>query len=233
MRRCRERLRGTRASALSRRETVTVTDVAAGPTTGCEHDRHEIRTPRLVLRTPTVLDLAAGNASGSDPEAQRWLGFPEEAIVPEPQRGELLAAEPGRGEFRDLSRLFPDSTALVAADHALEQHVGTVAVEVHPCGLHHAGGWLAPRFRGRGLGAELFAGAALLAHEHLGITELHAAAEEENVAIHRALTAAGFVEAQGPATHRLMNGRVVPVLWYAHRAADTRHCAPSPVRRGA
>ncbi|MGW0281193.1 hypothetical protein ACWD1X_38610, partial [Streptomyces sp. NPDC003006] len=107
-----------------------MTHVAAVPTTGCEQGRHELRTPRLLLRSPTLPDLAAGNAGGSDPEAQRWLGFPEEAVVPEPRRGELLAAPPGGGEFRDLSDLFPDSTALVAADPAFTRHVGSVGVEV-------------------------------------------------------------------------------------------------------
>ncbi|MGV9883672.1 GNAT family N-acetyltransferase [Streptomyces sp. NPDC003379] len=202
-----------------------MTHVAAVPTTGCEQGRHELRTPRLLLRSPTLPDLAAGNAGGSDPEAQRWLGFPEEAVVPEPRRGELLAAPPGGGEFRDLSDLFPDSTALVAADPAFTRHVGSVGVEVHPCGLHHVGGWLAPRSRGQGLGTELFAGAALLAHEHLGVRDLYAATEAENAASRRALSSAGYVPAEGPATHTLMNGRSVPVIWYVHQGVATGRCA--------
>jgi RimJ/RimL family protein N-acetyltransferase len=199
------------------------TDVTAGCDVGC--GKHEVLTDRLILYTPTVLDLAAGNASGSDPEAQRWLGFAQEGIVAEPQRGELLSGSPGRGEFRDLSHLFPDSFALVAVDPRRSRHLGMVAIELDSTGRYQTGGWLAPGFRGRGLGVELFAAATELAHEHLGIVELYAGTDIANIASRRALVCAGFALTNGPATHTQMNGQVISACWYRHKARSAKRCA--------
>jgi RimJ/RimL family protein N-acetyltransferase len=44
------------------------------------------------------------------------------------------------------------------------------------------GGWLAPWYRGYGLGASLFAGAAEFAHYHLGIARVTAGTETVNFA---------------------------------------------------
>lgn len=200
-------------------------DAAGSADRRCGNGGHEVRTARLVLRSPTVLDLAAGNAAGSDPEAQRWLGFPKGAVVPEPRRSELLALPPGSGEVPDLAALFPDSTALVAIDGRSGGHVGVVAVEVHPSGGHHVGGWIAPAFRRSGLGAELFAAAALLAHDHLALPELRAVVENRNTAAVGALSAAGYEPVDGPGKHALLDGRVIRALWYAHTVPEGARCA--------
>ncbi|MEV4671301.1 GNAT family protein [Actinomadura sp. NPDC049382] len=49
------------------------------------------------------------------------------------------------------------------------------------------GGHLAPDYRGRGLGAELFTAGLALAHRHLGYREVRAGAEPENIASVRSL----------------------------------------------
>jgi RimJ/RimL family protein N-acetyltransferase len=87
-----------------------------------------------------------------------------------------------------------------------------------------AGGWLAPGFRARGLGAELFAGIAQFGHDHLGIAMVRAGTEQANTACVAALLAAGFEPAEGPATHRLPDGRVIRARWFRHDAEQATSC---------
>ncbi len=86
------------------------------------------------------------------------------------------------------------------------------------------GGSLAPRYRSRGLGTSLFAGAAELAHRHLGIASVTAGTEAGNVACIAALASAGFIPARGPALHTLPDGRVVPALWFRCEVARPSRC---------
>jgi RimJ/RimL family protein N-acetyltransferase len=86
------------------------------------------------------------------------------------------------------------------------------------------GGFLAPRFRGRRLGAELFAGAAQFAHYHLGEEHVYAVTEPANAACVRALLLAGFTPADGPEVRRLPDGRVVPACWFQHATGQPTQC---------
>jgi RimJ/RimL family protein N-acetyltransferase len=86
------------------------------------------------------------------------------------------------------------------------------------------GGWLAPEFRGRGLGAVLFAAAAEFQHRHLGFATVMAGAEPSNKASIRALTAAGFVPMPGPETHTLPNGREIESSWFRHDSDQPARC---------
>jgi RimJ/RimL family protein N-acetyltransferase len=86
------------------------------------------------------------------------------------------------------------------------------------------GGWLAPGFRGRGLGAELFAAIAQFGHDHLGLAMVLAGVEPANVACVAALLAAGFEPAQGPQTHYLPDGRVIPARWFRHDTGKAARC---------
>lgn len=157
-------------------------------------------------------------AAASDPEAQRWLGWPARVLVPEPRRDELLAMEPGRGQRQSL---YLDHWSLVVVDRASGlvaggAGLGAVSLEV--------GGWLAPRFRGRGLGAELFAAIAQFGHDHLGIATVRAGTEPANLACAAALLAAGYEPAQGPQTHHLPDGRVVPASWFRRHTGQPARC---------
>jgi RimJ/RimL family protein N-acetyltransferase len=66
------------------------------------------------------------------------------------------------------------------------------AIELDP-GTGEVGGWLAPWFRGRGLGAGLFVGATEFAHQHLGIAAVTAGIESSNAACIAALVSAWFI----------------------------------------
>jgi RimJ/RimL family protein N-acetyltransferase len=159
-------------------------------------------------------------AAASDPQAQRWLGWQSRQVVREGQRERLLASRPGRG------RVLPQP----------DEHGGWRLVAVDPRGGRLAGatwcdqntgevgGYLAPQYRGRGLGPGLFAGAAQFAHQHLGIASVTAGTERGNAACIAALTAARFAPAPGPGTHPLPDGREVLVLWFRHEAASPSRC---------
>lgn len=190
----------------------------AGPVPrACRRDVHILVTANLRLHTPTRRDRAIMQAAGSDPEAQRWLGWTAGALVPEPLRDRLLAMEPGRGPRQPID---PDHW-LAAVDRASGLVAGAACLGA---GSLEVGGWLAPGFRGRGLGAELFAAIAQFGHHHLGITTVRAGAEPANMACVAALLAAGFEPAQGPQTHHLPDGRIVPSRWFRHNTGQPARC---------
>ncbi len=190
---------------------------------GCSGGRHEILTPRLFFRTATLSDARRIAASASDAAAQRWLGWTPEMLIPEEERARLLATPAGRGRGRfglpnpglrlDMIAIEPDRGSL-AGSFTLTPLSGD------GCEL---GGHLAPDYRGRGLGAELFTAGLALAHRHLGYREVRAGAKPENIASVRSLWRAGFDPAPGPETHRLSDGRVIPSRWFANvEPAPTR-----------
>jgi RimJ/RimL family protein N-acetyltransferase len=173
-----------------------------------------LHTPALRLQTPTVPDMAIIFAAASDRQAQRWLGWTD--VMPEPDLEPLLARSAGQGQI--LLRPPPHLAAIDPADGRVAG-----AIEVDP-DTGEVGGWLAPRFRGRGLGAGLFAGAAEFAHQHLGIPAVTAGTESSNAACVAALVSAGFIPAVGPDTHTLPDGRVVPARWFRHGSVQTSIC---------
>jgi RimJ/RimL family protein N-acetyltransferase len=131
------------------------------PLAGCRNDRHVLRTPSLRLQTPTVRDFKMMMAAASDPRAQRWLGWSAELVVAAKAHEHLLAFRAGEG--RPISQPPGEQWNLAAVERATGRLVGAVGCE--PDG-RELGGWLAPRYRGRGLGRELFAGAALFVTDH-------------------------------------------------------------------
>ncbi|GAA1853371.1 hypothetical protein GCM10009736_20080 [Actinomadura bangladeshensis] len=86
------------------------------------------------------------------------------------------------------------------------------------------GGHLAPAYRGRGLGAELFTAGLALAHRHLHFGEVCAGAEPENLASVHSLWRAGLDPTLGPDTHRLSDGRVIPSVWFANVEPNPTWC---------
>jgi RimJ/RimL family protein N-acetyltransferase len=108
---------------------------------------------------------------------------------------------------------------LIAVDKASGRLAGGLGLDRD---TGEVGGWLAPGFRGRGLGSSLFAGAAQFGHQHLGLASLTAGTEPGNHACVAGLTSAGFIPAPGPSTHTLPDGRVVPARWFRHEAVASR-----------
>lgn len=177
-----------------------------------------LETARLLLRSPGEHDQTVISASGSDPAAQRWLGWAPDTVMDEKDRERILARRPGQGPLTRpagwLSLLAIDKESGLAAGYAL----------VHPAEPVQGGAHLAPRFRGRGYGTELFTAATEFAHQHLGFPAVVAGTAADNLASRRALRAAGYTQASGPATHVLPDGRVVGVTWARHESAEPALC---------
>lgn len=185
----------------------------------CRRRGHTLDLPHLRLQTPTGPDIAIALAAGSDPEAQRWLGWPPEHVTPEHLREKVLTWRPGTGS--PLDGPMPGGWSLVAVERESDLLAGVIEVDHYGREL---GGWLAPRFRSRGLGGELFRGGAIFARHIGGGAVVRAGAEQTNVASIGALRSAGFVPAEGPAVHRLADGREVPARWFRHDAAPAERC---------
>jgi RimJ/RimL family protein N-acetyltransferase len=146
------------------------------------------------------------------------MGWPPEVVVREDHRAALLAQRPGRGmpwTDRDHTRV------LVAIDRAADRIAGAILVNEE---RQEIGGWLAPAYRARGLGRELFQGAAALVHHHLGIATVRAGTDVANTACVGALTSAGFVATEGPTDHRLPDGRVTQAQWFRHDTDQPTTC---------
>jgi RimJ/RimL family protein N-acetyltransferase len=186
----------------------------------CGGDRHVLQVAGLRLQTPARWDRPIMHAAASDPQAQRWLGWCPQDVVPERRRERLLAEKPGRGQTLS-QRNVTGSQPLVAVDPE-----GRLLAGVVVCDLDNGeiGGYLAPEFRGRGLGVSLFVGGAQFAHQHLGIASVTASTPPGNVACIAALASAGFTPTRGPSTRTLPNGRVIPTLWFRHGASRPSRC---------
>jgi RimJ/RimL family protein N-acetyltransferase len=186
----------------------------------CGRGGHVLQVAGLRLRTPARWDLPIMLAAASDPQAQRWLGWRPQDLVPERDRERLLADKPGRGRTLSLQSE-TGGQRLVAVDPDSGRLAGSLVCDWD---TGEIGGSLAPEFRGRGLGVSLFAGAAQFAHQHLGIAAVTAGTEPGNAACIAALGSAGFIPAYGPSTHKLPDGRVVLALWFRHGASRPARC---------
>ena len=178
-----------------------------------------VETARLRLQSPTRRDHLIIAATASDPEAQRWLGWTPRNIVAEEDRERYLTLPPGT----DGTTWPAGWLHLIAIDKESGWAAGAAVVQLaEPVEI---GGHLAPRFRGRGLGTELFAAVTEYAHQHLGFGVVKAGAEPENLSSRRALGAAGFTRTSGPDTHTLPDGRMIPTVWFRHESAEPGLCA--------
>ncbi|GAA3582484.1 GNAT family protein [Amycolatopsis ultiminotia] len=188
----------------------------------CDRRCHAFVLGGFLFRTPTAWEYAAAVAGGSDPAAQRWLGWLPDSVVAEPMRAEALRVVPGTGP--EWTTPDPHSVDVVAIDLAARRCAGLVSVHAGEDGSPETGGYLAPGYRGRGRGRELFTAGLVLAHEHLGLTRVRAGAEIGNVASGRSLAAAGMRRAPGPARYTLPNGRVGEAWWYQHDVPWPHRC---------
>ncbi|NKZ07172.1 GNAT family N-acetyltransferase [Actinomadura latina] len=191
---------------------------------GCAGGGHVILTPRLVFRSATRSDLRRIAATAGDPAAQRWLGWRPDAVLPPDERERLLAAPAGRGRGRFGLPSPRIQTGLIAIDPDRGTAAGAVSLLPLSAEVCELGGNLAPAYRGRGLGAELFTAGLVLAQRHLHFTEVRAGAEPENVASVRSLWRAGLDPVPGPETHRLPDGRVIPSAWFANVEPNPAWC---------
>jgi RimJ/RimL family protein N-acetyltransferase len=190
----------------------------------CGRGRHLVQMPDLRLQSPSLQNLRAMAAAASDPHAQHWLGWTDQFVQQARQWTGLLEMELGEGGGRLPRASDRRATHLAAIDASGRRLAGAISFDGD---TSEVGGWLAPGFRGRGLGAALFTGAAEFAHHHLGVASVLAGTEDDNAACIRALTAAGFIPAAGPATHTLENGRVTTARWFRHESPQPALCAGS------
>lgn len=189
----------------------------------CDRRGHAFALGRFLFRTPTAWEYAAAVACGSDQAAQRWLGWLPDSVVEEAMRAEAMRVVPGTGP--DWATPDPHSVDVVAIDLGAGRCAGLVSVHSGEDGGPETGGYLAPDYRGQGLGRDLFAAGLLLAHEHLGLFRVRAGAEVGNVASGRSLEAAGLRRAAGPPRYTLPNGRVSEAWWYQHDSPRPHRCA--------
>ena len=195
----------------------------------CGRRRHLLRQGPILLRTAGIEDMAVGLAAASDSEAQHWLGWRPEQICPEPVRTQCLETVPRRDPAAGR-RKAGSHDYFAAIDAGTGRLLGMIGISLAgDRERYEMGGWLAPAFRGRGLGGALFQAASHLAHEHMGIAELVAGTEAANVASQRSLVAAGFVPGDGPDPHILPNGRVITARWFRH-GATAQLCRRGGVR---
>jgi RimJ/RimL family protein N-acetyltransferase len=186
----------------------------------CGRGHHFVQMPGLRLQTPSARDVLAMAAAASDPQAQHWLGWPDQLVRQARRWTGLLDVEPGKGS-RHPGASDSQEVTLAAIDPSGQRLAGGISFTRE---TGEIGGWLAPGFRGLGLGAALFAGAAEFAHHHLGAASVLAGTEAENAACIGALSAAGFISAAGPEAHTLPNGRVITSRWFRHESGRPALC---------
>lgn len=166
--------------------------------------------------------MPAFDAAGSDPEAQRWLGWsaahppavpPGPVELPLRRRHGILRPQPNQLFFAGIDR---QSLHLVAA---ITLYQGT-------SGRLEIGGSVTAGHRGKGFGTEALTAACDLVHHHFGIPAVAAGCETTNTASIAWLRASGFARVDGPPTHRLPDGREIPSLWWVHVSPRPRRRCP-------
>ena len=186
----------------------------------CRRGHHVLLTARLRLETPTPADIPMIMAAACDPEAQRWLRWRAGNVVPEANREELLSRSPGQGRSR--VKQTGGLWQLIAVDRASGRVAGSIDGNIRS---NEVGGFLAPRFRSRGLGSELFSAAAQFAHHHLGAERVLAATDPANAACIGALLSAGFIPTIGPTgTYRMPDGSASLPSWLVHDTHQPARC---------
>lgn len=173
------------------------------------------------LRPAGTLDLGRYVLAAADEEAQHWLGWRADQLIPPGAEREL--ARRVRGDAPGAPHDEGDGSVFLAAfvgpDYVgglqLAPVVGTDYAVVAGAGAMSLGGVVVAAVRGRGIGTRMFALGAAYAHDELGAPQVAAACPAAHGASRQALLNAGFSPADGPAEHVLPDGRVIAALWFS------------------
>ncbi|MFI1194594.1 GNAT family N-acetyltransferase [Micromonospora sp. NPDC020750] len=171
----------------------------------CRRDPvHRVRSARLDISVARVRDLSE-LASLEDDETRH-------------RNGRTLADEVAALDGIDPA--LPVWTREYAMFVARERITGRPAVSVTLAVTADrrmwVGGWVVADHRRRGYAREALDVVCAIVHRHLGVAELHAARETDNVASGRWLASCGFVQVDGPSTHVLPDGRSIEPDWWRH-----------------
>jgi RimJ/RimL family protein N-acetyltransferase len=190
----------------------------------CAPGRHAFATPSLFVRTATLADALPLLAAGSDPEAQRDLGWPAHRVVPAWRRRRALRWRMAMRPSSHGAPAIPVPDMFVALDRKRPRLAGALGIRPKGEDVGHAGGWLAPAYREPGLLTELAQAWRELAHGHLGLAEVHSAVNPEDEADIEAMKHAGFIAAE-PEDITLEDGRTVALVWHVSSEASPVRCA--------
>jgi len=185
----------------------------------CGFGRHVLVWGDYMVHTVGLVEYIYAVAALSDDAAQERIGQDLAVLIPEPLRQDLLRRRVPDREWW-LAKL-PQATQFSVVHRPTRLFVGAFTVHAEE-GRINLGGWLAPAYRGHGLGTALLPLALLLAHEHLGHTEIHAGTATDHIASRKVLAAAGFTLVDEHIDHTLPDGRTVQGVRYRHIARGPR-----------
>jgi RimJ/RimL family protein N-acetyltransferase len=181
---------------------------------GCRPAGLHVFTPlgrgRLMIVSNRFSDCLCMQLFGSDPDAQKWLGWPAEDLVTGPAR--VFANQPIRTQIGVIPPM-PHFLSFTAIDRRTYDVAGSITIHRHGS-IPMAGGMMRKDYRGKGFGTEAMRIVRRLAHRHFGIATLTAGSERGHLASERWLRASGFTAVPGPRTHVLPNGREVESMWW-------------------
>ncbi|WP_160574025.1 GNAT family N-acetyltransferase [Actinomadura physcomitrii] len=190
----------------------------------CAPGRHALATPELFLRTATHADALPLLAAGSDPEAQRGLGWPAHLVVPAWRRRRALRWRMAMRPSSNGAPAIPLPNLFVALDRERPRLAGALGITPVSEGTGRAGGWLAPAYREPGPMAGLIEAWREIAHRHLGLTEVRCSVDPGNEVAIEAVRRVGLTAAETEDI-TLDDGRTVPLVWHVSRDTSRAQCA--------
>jgi RimJ/RimL family protein N-acetyltransferase len=193
-----------------------------------EYGLHIARTNRLWIVSARHSDFARYRELASDPEAQHWLGWPEEDRR-QGDSGMVAAPWDPANNREDVMTPGKPELFFAAVDRPTRRVVAGIGMAEHYVrGLRwfDIGGVVHADFRGRGCGSEAMRAVIRLAHKHFGVYRIYAGCERANVASARWLAGAGFAPTPGVPKWVLPNGREIDSLWWARELPLTRSRCP-------
>jgi RimJ/RimL family protein N-acetyltransferase len=175
-------------------------------------DRPSAPVPSSICLRPIVRSDRDAFLASIDDEVCFWQGYGPKSI-----RGWQRAFRPIRFHVRHGGGR--RSYWLAVCDESSGAFVGQYAM--HQVDLDESrtelGWWLAPEYRGLGLGTQSLRLALYHAHSNLGIATVRMGTTATNVRAIAQIRAAGATQT-GVVDHKLPNGKLIPGLWFEHVA---------------